>query len=853
MDAKSAVKGGLKPGRERQHDYLTQSLPISVFEADSEGNLVYVNPHGLKQFGYSQKDYAQGLMASDLISPPDRNRAVTSMSLVLKENRPHHSEYIFIRKDNSVFPGIFHCTHAVKEDKATGLVGTIIDITEQRQAEEALRKTEEKMRGVIQAAPVGLGVVSDRFFVEVNDHLCDMTGYTKEELIGEDAKILYASDDEYEEVGREIYGQLKEHGTGSLEVRCKRKDGEVFNTVLGVTPIDPSDLSAGITFTAFDITERIRTEEALEKRIMALTQPLDKAEDILFEDLFNLDDIQRLQDEFARATGTASLITHPDGTPITKPGNFTHLCENIIRKTETGRINCQISDAAIGKHDPRGPIVQPCLSAGLWNAGASITVGGKHIANWLIGQVRDETQTEDNMREYARKIEADEESFIKAFREVPSMSQEHFMFIAQTLFNIAGQLSTTAYHNVQQARFIFERKRAEKENEKLQTQLRQAEKMEAVGTLAGGIAHDFNNLLQAIISSTQFILLDVDKGSSMYPKLRDILSVSERARELIQQLLFFSRKLETQTKKVNLNRMIEQTMVLLERTIPKMIEIRAHLDRELWPVNADPVQIEQILLNLGSNAADSMSDGGKFIIETKNIIVDEEFINSHFEANSGAHVLLTVSDTGHGMDQETIDHVFEPFFTTKEVGKGTGLGLASAYGIVKNHGGFMTCYSEVGQGTVFKIYLPSSEQVTSEAEPSEKIKDMGGGETTGGTETLLLVDDEEAIREMVSGLLERFGYTVLTASSAEQAVETYVNRSHEIDLVIMDIGMPGMGGHLGVKEIIQFDPKAKVIIASGYSINSQAQKTMEAGALGYVGKPYRLADLLDKIRTVFDR
>lgn len=837
---------------EKPLNNLAELLPISIFETDAEGNLIYFNHHGLKQFGYSQKNYDQRLTAAGLIFPADRRAAMVNMDIVLQENKSHHSEYFFIRNDSSTFPGILRCACVVREGKVTGLAGAIIDITEQKKAEESLKESEKKIRSIIRAAPVGLGVISNRVILDVNDRLCDMMGYAKEELIGKNVRILYVSDDEYEKAGQQMYGQLEAQGIGALEARLKTKDGEVLNLMLSVTPIDPANLSTGITFTAFDVTERVRTEEALEKRIMALTQPLDKAEGILFEELFNIDDIQRLQDEFARATGTASLITHPDGTPITKPGNFTNLCENIIRKSEKGRINCQLSDAAIGKHNPRGPIVQPCLSAGLWNAGASITVGGKHIANWLIGQVRDDTQTEDDMREYARKIQVDEQSFVEAFREVPSMPQDHFRVVAQTLFNIAGQLSTTAYQNVQQARFISERNRAEKEKEKLQTQLRQAEKMEAIGTLAGGIAHDFNNLLQAIIGSTQFILLDTKEDYPTYTKLQDILSVSERARELIQQLLLFSRKLETQKKKINLNRMIEQTKVLLERTIPKMIDIRMHLDQELWPVNADPVQIEQILLNLGSNAADSMPDGGQLIIETKNVIVDEDFLNIHVEATHGAYILINVSDTGQGMDRETVEHVFEPFFTTKEVGKGTGLGLASAYGIVKNHGGFMTCYSEVGQGTIFKIYLPITEQVQAEAAIDEN-KDIRAERPTGGTETILLVDDEDAIRELISQLLGRFGYTVLTASSAEEALETYINRPHEIDLVIMDIGMPGMGGLRGAKEIVRLDPEAKVIIASGYSINSQEKKAISAGALGYIGKPYSLADLLDKIKTVFNR
>jgi len=208
-------------------------------------------------------------------------------------------------------------------------------------------------------------------------------------------------------------------------------------------------------------SEHKLAEEALEKRIVALTMPLDDAERINFEDLFNLDDIQRLQDEFASATGVASIITHTDGTPITRPSNFCRLCNDIIRKTDKGRANCYKSDAVIGRLSPKGPIIQPCMSGGLSDAGAGISVGGQHIASWLIGQVRDATQTEDKMRAYAREIGVDESTLVEAFLEVPSMSRERFGQIAQMLFTLANQLSTTAYQNVQQARFITERKQAE--------------------------------------------------------------------------------------------------------------------------------------------------------------------------------------------------------------------------------------------------------------------------------------------------------------------------------------------------------------------------------------------------------
>ena len=371
--------------------------------------------------------------------------------------------------------------------------------------------------------------------------------------------------------------------------------------------------------------------------------------------------------------------------------------------------------------------------------------------------------------------------------------------------------------------------------------------MEAIGTLAGGISHDFNNLLQAITGYTQIMLLDKDENDPDYPSLEAIQNAGNRASELVRQLLLFSRKAGSARRPVALNQEIEQTRQILERTIPKMIDIDFHPGGRLWNINADPVQIEQILLNLGTNAADSMPDGGKFLIETENVYLDDDYVQHHLGAKPGPYVLLTASDTGHGMDGETVEKIFEPFFTTKEIGKGTGLGLASVYGIINSHGGFINCYSEIGQGTTFKIYLPAIEHV--DTDESTNLVDNA---PRGGTETILLVDDEEPIRNFATQALKEFGYTVLTASSGEAAIETYSTNPHGIDLVITDIGMPGMGGHRCFQELIRINPAAKIIIASGYSIDGPIKKTLEAGAAGYVGKPYRLTDLLDKVRAVLD-
>ena len=295
------------------------------------------------------------------------------------------------------------------------------------------------------------------------------------------------------------------------------------------------------------------------------------------------------------------------------------------------------------------------------------------------------------------------------------------------------------------------------ENVELQMQLLQAQKMESLGTLAGGIAHDFNNLLQVVLGYSEFMLQRKKEGEPDYDGLQKIYQAGKRGADLVESLLTFSRKLETKFVPVNLNQEITQVQYLLSRTIPKTIKIELHLSGNLESIQADPSQIGQVLMNLGVNARDAMPDGGTLTIETANVQLDKEYCSSHLEAMPGSYVLLTVSDTGQGMDKKTLSHIFEPFFSTKEVGKGTGLGLATVYGIVKQHDGHIICYSEPGHGTTFKIYLPAIQ--------TEKELEIATFETaiTGGTETVLLVDDEESIRELGAELLDSFGYKVITA------------------------------------------------------------------------------------------
>ncbi|MEJ2718449.1 MAG: PAS domain S-box protein, partial [Deltaproteobacteria bacterium] len=381
----------------------------------------------------------------------------------------------------------------------------------------------------------------------------------------------------------------------------------------------------------------------------------------------------------------------------------------------------------------------------------------------------------------------------------------------------------------------------------LEKQLRQAQKMEAIGTLAGGIAHDFNNLLTIVLGFTELLLIDQDENDPRHEDLQKIALTARHGGELVQRLLTFSRRAETKLRPLDLNDQVRQVKELLARTIPKMIKLELHLETNLKTIYGDPAQIEQLLLNLAVNAKDVMPQGGNLILETKNVWLDEAHCHRHLEVKPGEHVLLTVSDTGPGMEKEVVDRIFEPFYTTKLPGEGTGLGLAMVFGIVKSHGGHIDCHSEPGEGTIFKIYLPVAR---GDAELSPAIS---GEMPAFGTETILLVDDEELIRELGRRLLSRAGYEVVTAATGGEALELYRKHSTRISLVVLDLMMPDMGGTECLNELLKMDPDARILIASGYSPNGRTQEILEIGARGFVSKPFKAKQVLQMIRQILDK
>lgn len=739
-----------------------------------DGRITWVNPGMLELLEVKKSSDIEGRPVEDLI-----DREATDINLIKDivdrlSNGLVRNEEVPIKADNGrslvclaggapFDPG----------DKTRGAMVVFTDISRIKQAEEALRESEEKFYKAFRSNPgaVSISRFDEGRYVEVNQGFIAMYGYERDEVIGRTAEELNIWGDRPEQGERRMVILREQETIRDFEFSFRRKNGEIGSGINSAEIIDlngnPHILSASI-----DITERNRAVEALR-------ESEEKYRTIL------------------ESTAIAITITElSTGEFIEVNKGFTHLT-GYERDEAIGRTVFELE--LFFERRARKKMVEMLRDHGeiLGYPILYVTKDGRHVDTILS----------------ARTIRyAGVECMVSVVQDVSMLRQ------------------------------------AEREQERLQARLQQARKMEAVGTLAGGIAHDFNNILQAISGYIQLIHNTRNIAPKILDYLNEIDKAERRAAELVQRLLTFSREVEPTLRPVDLNLTVDQSVKILERTIPKMVAIEKNLAEDLKPINADPTQMEQVLINLGANARDAMPDGGRLLFETSAVEVDQEFrwIYPMLKANS--YNLLKVSDTGQGMDSETQKNVFDPFYTTKEIGKGTGLGLAMVYGIVQSHGGHVSFVSEPGKGTVFSVYLPVMEGV--EAPPPQVPGE--DGKIPGGSETILLVDDETPIIESARELLELSGYNVLVAASGEEALDIYHESGAGIELVILDLSMPGMGGRACLRRLLEADPGVKVIISSGYAEEGRKKQYLESGARGFVGKPYRASEMLKMIREVLD-
>ncbi len=638
-----------------------------------------------------------------------------------------------------------------------------VDKERNQRTEESVRKSEAALQSIFRAAPVGIGMVVDRVIIRANERLCDMLGYSLEELLEQSAEMLYIDLEEFKWVGKEKYSQIRKQGTGTVETRWKRKDGTILDVLLSSAPIDPSDLSAGVTFTALDLIERKQAEA----------------------------DLQDSEERFRTA-----LEANPDPFIL---------------------------------YDMDGQVV-------FFNP-AFTRVFGWTLAEQL-GKKMDQFVPEKNWPETRTMIET-----VLAGKSVSATETCRYTKDGQIIPVI---ISGAIYHDRQSTpigsiinlRDISEQKR-------LQSQLQQAQRMEAIGTLAGGIAHDFNNILSAVIGYTEIALNDAEKDSLLQHNLKEVLNAGARAKDLVKQILTFSRQAEQELKPVQIKIAVKEALKLIRASLPTTIEIHQIVESNS-AVLADLTQMHQVVMNLCTNASHAMqAAGGTLRVSLVDVEIESDFAGGHPGLHPGPYIQLSVIDTGHGMTSEVVNRIYDPFFTTKEKGEGTGMGLSVVHGIVKSHGGEVIVHSEPGKGTSFEIYFPAMEKT--EIRKTEAVLPL-----PIGNERILFVDDEPSLVHIGKQILEPLGYKIEARTSSLEALELFKVKSEKFDLVITDMTMPKMTGDDLAREILKIRTNIPIILCTGYSKKISEGKAEALGVRALVMKPIVAEQLAKIVRQVLD-
>ncbi len=839
-------------------------------------------------------------LAKRLAHPEDAEAWERAVAKALDTEDRFVYDYRAIRTDGEVI-WIHNEAEVVRDGQGnvTRLVGTAQDITERKVTEETLKKSESLLTNIVEQSPYAMWIGdSEGTLIRMNKVCRESLKIADEEVIG---KYNILEDSIVKEKGlldvvRSVFhsGNVArfeiEYDTSQLaQVRLREKVALMLDVT--VSPVfDRSGKIMNIVVQHIDITERKRMEETLrasEERFRTLLEVSPTgfwATDPIGKNTYVSPYWTKMTGIFkedAQEDGWSSGL-HPDdkdaifagwaqaalnGEPYTSEFRFIQpdgqcvwvLCQALAVKTDEGNIvewlgtitditERKRSEEKLQKSEERYRTVVDNLSIGISVINRSMEV---EAINPFFAAYYPHARAGRGAICYEMYNDPPRSSPCSYCPCVLTF-QDGKVHESETDTPAGGQIrhyrivSCPVKNDHDEVELVIELVEDVTERRSLYAQLAQAQKMEAVGTLAGGIAHDFNNILQVVLGYSELVLADEDLPDRLKNDLGKVVLSARNGADLVQRLLTFSRKAETRPLDLDLNQRIRQTQKFLERTLPKMIDIELILTDDLDRIHADAIQVDQVLMNLAVNARDAMPDGGRLVIQTANVFLDEASDKALLGAKPGQCVLLSVSDTGHGMDKETLGHIFEPFYTTKEAGKGTGLGLAMVYGIVHQHDGYIICYSEPGEGTTFKIYFPSVEM---KMNPDVAATGMI---PAFGTETILLVDDEEFIRDLGTRILERSGYTVLTAANGKDALELYKREIAKISLVILDVIMPEMGGKQCLEELLRIDPKARVLIASGYSEEGHPMGVLQGGAKGFVSKPFDMRQLLQTVRKVLD-
>lgn len=856
---------------------IIESLPGTFYVFDASGRMKMWNKLLETLTGHSAAEVA-GMDARDFFSDEDRAAVGRAIQRVL-DGGETSVEASVPRATDGQRVTFYFTGRKIDIEGQTCVVGMGVDVSALKKAEEEIQESQRMLSDILATSPVGIALIINRRFEWANEAWEEMFGFHQlSDYVGKKARGLFASEDDYDRIRPVLYRDVQPGSIVNVDCRMKRTDGSTLDVYLRARQSHLAHEGREIVIlAAADISNRKRAEEALRferEQLLSIFDGIDHAISVIdpdshellyvnryLRDLYERDpvgEICHLAFHNRRSKCHPSPVSHvldlhgaphiwecddrilgksfavidrairwPDGRTV----KFTMAVDITDRKRAERQLQAVIDSSPVGIAilRERELAYGNAALAAMFGCDPDGPIAGSPVADFIASEEKEEIFEQVLNREARKPFHSPYET-----RGRRRNGSTFDMTVWVTRIDYEGGPAILA--------FLID----VSETKSLRAQLYQAQKMEAIGTLAGGIAHDFNNLLTVVTGYGELLLAAKKPGASDYEDLEKICAAGRRGAELVRGLLTLGRKGQSKPAPLNLNRSVEQSTKLLERTIARMLEIEVIAEQDLAIIHADPTQMDQILMNLAVNARDAMPRGGRLIIETRNVVLDKEYCRSHVEAHEGPHVLLRVSDTGHGMDEETRERIFEPFFSTKEHGRGTGLGLAMVFGIVKQHGGHITCESHPGQGTTFRIYFP-----VSEGEPAE-VDDSYDLEPLMGSETLLLVDDEEPVRNLARRILVPAGYTVLTASNGKEALDLYEQAGGAIDLVILDLIMPEMDGRSCYEALKLIDPEVRIILTSGYGSTGTRKIAEELKARAFVNKPYDVQLLLQAIRDTLD-
>jgi len=900
-------ESALSQSEAKYKDLFEHSTDI-IYTHDLDGNYTSANAAAHKLLGYTLEEFTQ-MNFRQVVVPEfvPRTEDFFRMKVEGKADSTGPYELLLHAKGGKKVWVEVNSRIMKKDGTPIGVHGTARDISERRNIELALADAEKRYRQLVEnAQDMIVEMNHEGIFTFVNPVTSRITGYSDSELLGTHYLDLVAP--EYREATSSYYKSQSENRepVTYFEIPIVTKDGRRLWLGQHVRLILGAEGAIRAEAIARDITHRKTTAEAViasERKHRELYRMVRLMCDNV-PDMIWAKDLEKRYIFANRSTCADLLGTDDTGEPVGKtdlyfaekerashPENaewhtFGEICadsDNVVMKERTPSRFDEFGNVK-GKF-----MFLDVYKAPFWDEHGNMigTVGCARV-------VTEQRRIEEERARLVTAIEQTVDSIMvtdvagnilfvnPAFEQTTGYSRKEVLGKNPRILN-SGKHEPAFYQElwrtlrskqVWQGHFINEKKDGTLYEEEasiapvlgadgrvisyvavkrdvtremaLQKELLHAQKMEAVGTLAGGIAHDLNNILQVILGYCDLMARRNSLTDRDAKDLQSIAGAARRGGDLVSRVLTFSRRFDIEARPTDLNEEVRRVHELLLRTIPKMIEIELALAGDINLIHGDPTQIEQIIMNLSINAAHAMPEGGTLTIETANVSLDQDFCRRHAEAIPGNYVLLTVSDTGHGMESKVLDRIFEPFFTTKTLGHGTGLGLPMVYGIVCRHRGLILCHSEPNRGARFDIYFPQMQSSTEVSEPDGTYSELQGHET------ILLVDDEEQLRSLAQEAFLGYGYRVYLAATGEHALQIYADYADEIDIVILDLVMPGFGGRKCLERLKQMNQDVRVVVASGFATDETVNQVLKEGAAGFMRKPYDFEDLLRQIRAIFD-